>query len=537
MDSEVDRIKALKVEIANLEFHKEIFLSSETRRDVNELFDEHAARKAQLAELQARLNERISAFAMIAEDFAIHDQQAHPLVSSLPCEILSTVFENGPVVPLERAPFALSVSQVSRYWRETAIQTPFIWAGIPLLPRRNGGGYQEFLKVLIHRSQSYPLDITIRLHESDIPHSAADRMKAQLRQEQEYKEIESSGFTILMGPKPREADRSRPAELDIIISEVSRWHTFAYESDHPIDVMEITVRLANLSAPILRSFDFVGSLEGHETEPQKVFEGGAPILSRIRIGGIEPIACLPPLSSLTFLHLEDPFDRIGGNELMNIIRASPALISLHLSGQVINLGDLYQLALQGEHVDIPTLRHFSFFANPSPKYGIESVLNTIRCPALESLTISSFNGWYAVDDIFSPQTLPLPLFPFLRSLELRRCYAFEFVNAFNFTHLPALDTISLNGCTNPMGLLHVMLPTQGKDDSDDVWPALRLIRLNYLEASEFDGLSELIAYRQTCGKPIEAVSLGSASMKKYPEKVEWMKQHVTVQPWEWSNLL
>jgi hypothetical protein len=43
---------------------------------------------------------------------------------------------------------------------------------------------------------------------------------------------------------------------------------------------------------------------------------------------------------------------------------------------------------------------------------------------------------------------------------------------------------------------------------------------HYLEASEFDGLSELIVYRQTCGKPIQAVSLGSASMKKYPEKIE-----------------
>ena len=222
---------------------------------------------------------------------------------------------------------------------------------------------------------------------------------------------------------------------------------------------------------------------------------------------------------------------------MDIIRASPALVSLHLSGQVINLGNLYQLALQGEHVDIPTLRHFSFFANSSPKYGIESVLNTIRCPALESLTISSFDGWYAVDDIISPQTLPLPLFPFLRFLELGRCYTPGFVNAFNFTHLPALDTISLNGCTGPMWLLRVMLPTQGKDDSDDVWPALRLIRLGYLEASEFDELSELIAYRQACGKPIEAVSLGSTSMKKYPEKIEWMKQYVAVQPWEWSGLL
>src|ERR1700734_1434538 len=114
-------------------------------------------------------------------------------------------FENGPVVLLEQATFALSVSQVSCYWHETAIQTPFLWAGIPLLPQCNGGGYRKFLKVLIHRSQSYPLNITIRLHELDIPHNAADQMKAQLHQQQEVEEIESSGFTIIMGPTPWEA--------------------------------------------------------------------------------------------------------------------------------------------------------------------------------------------------------------------------------------------------------------------------------------------------------------------------------------------
>jgi hypothetical protein len=217
-------------------------------------------------------------------------------------------------------------------------------------------------------------------------------MKAQLHQQQEVEEIESSGFTILMGPKPQEAGHSHLAELDIIISEVSQWHTFAYESDHPIDVIEMMKHLANLSVQILKSFDFVGSLERYETEPWKVFKGGAPILSHICIGGIEPIACLPPFFFLTFLHLEDPFNQIGGNEFMDIIRASLALMSLHILRQVISLGDLYQLALQGEHVNIATPQHFSFFTNSSPQYGIERVLNTIHCSTLESLTISKFDG-------------------------------------------------------------------------------------------------------------------------------------------------
>jgi hypothetical protein len=91
----------------------------------------------------------------------------------------------------------------------------------------------------------------------------------------------------------------------------------------------------------------------------------------------------------------------------------------------------------------------SFFANPSPKYGIKSVLNIIRYPALESLTIAKFDGWYIVNDISSLQTLPLPPFPFLQSLELCRCFGSEFVIPFDFTHLPTLDTISLTRCTDP----------------------------------------------------------------------------------------
>jgi hypothetical protein len=524
MDSTVDPIKNLKVEIANLGFHQEIFLSSETRRSVDELFDEHAARKAQLAELHARLDELVSALpATIAEELTYN--RHCQLASSLPYEMLSAIFKNGPEVPLERTTFALSVSQVSRYWRETAMQTPFLWAGIPLLPRPNEGGYQEFLKVLMHRSQSYPLDITIRLHELDM-HSAADRMKAELRQQQKYQEYEKYGFTI-GGLAPREAGCSPLAELDIIISEVSRWHSFAYESDNPVDVMKIMGRIANLSAPILKSFDFVGSLDGLGTVPLNVFEGGAPILSRIRIGGIEPMACRPPLSSLTFIHLENPSDRIRGKEFLDVIRASPALVSLHLEGQVLHLGDLYQLALQGEHVEIATLRHFSFFANPWPDHGIKCILNTIRCPALESLTISKFDGWYTVDDIPSSQTLSLPPFPKLRSLELWRFFCSKFVRY--FARLPALDTISLMQCS-PTNLLHLILPSEGRDSGDDVWPVLRFIRLCELGINEFNELSEFILYRQACGKPMEAVSLDSASMKKFPEEVQWMKQHVDIRP-------
>jgi hypothetical protein len=82
---------------------------------------------------------------------------------------------------------------------------------------------------------------------------------------------------------------------------------------------------------------------------------------------------------------------------------------------------LYQLAAPGEYVEIATLRFLSFRADASPKYCIESVLSTIRSPALELLTITVLDQWNGLRPraLESTHAIPLPLFPVLRSMELK----------------------------------------------------------------------------------------------------------------------
>ena len=292
--------------------------------------------------------------------------------------------------------------------------------------------------------------------------------------------------------------------------------------------MEITERLAHLFAPIMESFDLLFNYpEAWITkETRHIFGGGAPMLSLVRIIEVEPIACLPPLSFVKFLRFEGGFDSIEEVKFLGILRSSPALVSLNLDGIVVEPYGLHQLALQGENVEIPSLRSLSCSADGSPKYWIDSILNIIHCPALESLAISgledAFDEW---DDL---EALPVPPFPALRSITLTEIECTEFVNYFDFTHLPALDTISLLSCTSPMALLQLLLPSQGKVNSDIVWPALRVIKLSHLDAEGFDGLCEVISHRQACGKPIKAVAFDPTSLRRFPEKVEWMKQHVTV---------
>jgi hypothetical protein len=167
MASHIHRINTLKAEISNLEFRKEMFWQSHAYDicgaiNIDEILAGLNARDTQIAELQSRLDELLVALPVTEGiNLAIHDQQTRPPISSLPYEMLSAVFEKGslPLSASYQTKFALSVSQVSRYWRETAMQTPFLWSGICLLPWRNRGGYREFLKILVQRSQPHPLNI------------------------------------------------------------------------------------------------------------------------------------------------------------------------------------------------------------------------------------------------------------------------------------------------------------------------------------------------------------------------------------------
>jgi hypothetical protein len=79
-----------------------------------------------------------------------------------------------------------------------------------------------------------------------------------------------------------------------------------------------------------------------------------------------------------------------------------------------------------------------------------------------------------------------------------------------------------------MAVLSPLL-SRAERESDILWPALREVKLCRLGADEFDGLCDIISHRHACSKPIDVVAIDPASLEKFPKKVEWMKQHVTVQ--------
>jgi hypothetical protein len=526
-------VNALQVEIANHEFQMEIYLHSTFQEDFHQMHDEITAREAQIAGLRGRLDQLIFALPeteRLALASATHNQQTHPLISSLPYELLSAIFGKGPIDPGSRTTFALSVSQVSRQWREVAIRTPFLWSGICLFPWRAQGGYHRFLQILLERFRSHPLDIKLTLRDLQNPNGQTNHMRKRFEYLNARQNSDPLSTDFLMSFNEPIVDHCLQAQLSMFIPEVSRWRSFNYECDESNEVSEITNCLADLSAPTLESFHIItfASAMPELIEPSKIFNGGAPKLSLIHIRGISALSCLPPLSSVTTLHLDAAcMEPMLGAEFLQVLKNLRTLASLHLDGIVVDLFDLYLLAIQGIYVEISTLRFFSFSANASPKHCIESILNTIRCPAIESMTISGLEHVHS-SARSRMHALPLPPFPLLRTMELNGINCSKFAKNFDFSHIFALHTISLTECTSPMALLNLLFPISGGADKVAVWPSLRVIELTHVGEKEAYGICEIIWHRQACGKPIEAIVFDPVSLDRFPEKVNWMKQHVVV---------
>jgi hypothetical protein len=257
-----------------------------------------------------------------------------------------------------------------------------------------------------------------------------------------------------------------------------------------------------------------------------IFEGGAPKLLDVSIRGIHPFVCLPPLSSVSTLRLGAGPDKMSGDEFLDILRSFVTLASLDLDGGVVDLKDLHLLGMRGENVEIATLRSLSFTAKASPRCCIGGILDTIRCPAVESVSISQLASWE--ESPFAYTLPPLPPFTRLRSLELIRIECHKLARHFNFSSLPALHTIVLRNCPSPMALLRLLLPSADNANNGTVWPELRVIELSHVGANEIDGICKIITHRSSCGQPIDTIIFDPVSLETHSVEVEWLKQHVNV---------
>jgi hypothetical protein len=205
-----------------------------------------------------------------------------------------------------RRQFAISVSQVSRCWREIALRTPFIWSGIHLKWGTWREEYTKFLSIILQRSRSHPLDIFVDVTYRSLFNS----------------DVKNGKYPI-------------NAHLGALVPEASRWRSFRCFGESLVSITEIMMPLVHLHAPTLESFSVSSLPDDHDYTVLDLFQGGAPMLSDVSIKGIWTMSCLPSLSSVTSLDLERGTEPMGGGEFLDLLRLSPLLECLILSGCVV----------------------------------------------------------------------------------------------------------------------------------------------------------------------------------------------------------
>ncbi|KZP03991.1 hypothetical protein FIBSPDRAFT_1054432 [Athelia psychrophila] len=164
---------------------------------------------------------------------------------------------------------SVTLSHVSRTWRQIAINDPFLWNSIDVSPQ----GPSAFSKLCLERSQQADLDVR---YSDDV--------------EYELNEEEVAPFD------PAMLHLYRCRELELVFAD--RSCAFA-----------VLNSLKRKAAPRLVFFEVVldgnGRFWTHQDRPGDIFTGGAPLLTSLTLHGVSPLECHVPLSNIIKLSLTD----------------------------------------------------------------------------------------------------------------------------------------------------------------------------------------------------------------------------------------
>ena len=199
-------------------------------------------------------------------------------ISSLPNELLSAIFEYGHLSsPLRTTPpIEIVLSHINQRFRDVALNTQSLWTRIKVFFRT------PFNKVIayLHRSGTSPLHLDIHM---DIDSSSNSQL-----------EPDSHIYTI--------------AEWETIMSHMSRCRHISVRCNKTYVVDDIIVSLRTVYAPVLQSLKIEcpnnnGRVAARQGPYGKIFDGGAPALTVVRLDEWALQRCLPPLSGVTSLTL------------------------------------------------------------------------------------------------------------------------------------------------------------------------------------------------------------------------------------------
>lgn len=296
-------------------------------------------------------------------------------VSKVPAEILNTFFREAFYSSDRRSTgTSLTISYVSRNWRNIAINDPFLWNRIYLAPSSGRQGTSSFSDLCLKRSQHHDLEI---YYEDQFEYETCPGAVEQM---------------IPFNPAVLYLHRCR--KLKIVLAD--RFCAYSILRGLKIE-----------TAPKLVSFEmFLHEENSNEdwtygARPGDIFVNGAPLLTSLTLTGVSPLECSVPLANLTQLSLsnEDDFASLYPDlnvaEFVAVLRAvAPTLKQLTLTGGQVDYESHPDYWAMVELPVLTTLEIGDITAmrntHPSEIYP-RGFWNSVSMPSLENLSLYSLN--------------------------------------------------------------------------------------------------------------------------------------------------
>ncbi|KZP16135.1 hypothetical protein FIBSPDRAFT_934845 [Athelia psychrophila] len=259
---------------------------------------------------------------------------------------------------------SMTLSHVSRTWRQIAIDDPFLWNSIHVTPQ----GPSAFSKLCLERSKQADLNVC---YSDDV--------------EYELDEEEVAPFD------PAMLHLHRCGELKLIFADRSC-------------AFVVLKSLKREAVSRLVSFEVI--LEGnesfwtHQDRPGDVFTGGAPLLTSLTLHGVSPLECHVPLSNIIKLSLaglgrySEQYPDLHPSEFVAVLReVASTLKHLELDGSQVFSTDKSPWSA----VEMPVLVTLSIGdADEGDREACEDYHSNfwkfVRMPALEDLSLFSLSS-------------------------------------------------------------------------------------------------------------------------------------------------
>ncbi|RDB28527.1 hypothetical protein Hypma_014941 [Hypsizygus marmoreus] len=415
-------------------------------------------------------------------------------IGSIPPEILCQIFEiaNGVKQTEDYRPWSypsrhkslpIVVSQVSRYWRDVAINYPLLWTDIDISPPWS----LNTIRLFLSRSQTCPIALSLA--------------------------IPSLYIGSLLSPTA--INTSAWLLYDVIASHIPRCRRITVKGDFErtmplLDAFLNTIQ--HSSVPLLEQLVFhVTGVSEFNEEHQDVgetplFQLGAPSLTHVRLSGFAVPNCLPPLSQVTSLHLS-----VGDSTTTHLRSSFYDFSEMLLACPSLNTLAIYDDFVWGpwpptSEISLPSLRSLQIYGTFT---CVSDLLRVIVAPLLEDLVIAPV----VMDDLLEyhqfHHSTTSPKFRTLRSLTLSPVSAagFELVKL-AAECFPAVEQLTIPNIDSEGFLAVFTDPT-----IDVLWPDLKTLALRDIDGSTKTALLKFLSFRNAAAYSLQSLCLDASSIQ------------------------